>query len=153
MTLEQKIKNLTWFKEIIKLKEILLEFFQSISSIQTDVEDLQNNPVDSRPYKVYTALLTQIGTNAPTPIVLENTLGNIIWSREGVGAYTGVLTNAFVENKTAILYALNNDSNFDYSIQMYRESNSTIYIFTGVDLDTSDSILNISTPIEIRVYN
>ena len=29
---------------------------------------------DSRPYKVYTALLTQSGTDAPVATVLENTL-------------------------------------------------------------------------------
>ena len=43
-------------------------------------------PVDSRPYKVYTALLTQSGTNAPVATVLENTLGGeIVWSRINPG--------------------------------------------------------------------
>jgi len=32
----------------------------------------------ARPYKVYTALLTQLGANAPTDVVLENTLGAVI---------------------------------------------------------------------------
>jgi len=32
----------------------------------------------TRPYKVYTALLSQIGTAAPTPTILENTIGNIV---------------------------------------------------------------------------
>jgi len=37
--------------------------------------------VDSKkPYKVYTVLLSQSGTSAPTAIVLENTIGNIVWS-------------------------------------------------------------------------
>lgn len=38
------------------------------------------------PYKVYTALLTQSGTDAPVAIVFENNLGGIpVWSRNGVG--------------------------------------------------------------------
>ena len=37
------------------------------------------------PYKVYTALLTQTGTNAPVATVLENTLGGTpVWSYDKV---------------------------------------------------------------------
>ena len=52
------------------------------SGIESITGDFVNNtdplnPIieDPRPYKVYTALLSQSGTNAPTAIVLENTLG------------------------------------------------------------------------------
>lgn len=52
-------------------------------------------------YKVYTALLTQTGTNAPVATVLENTLGgDIIWSYSNVGEYHGTLTGAFPQNHT-----------------------------------------------------
>lgn len=58
---------------------------------------------DSRPYKVYTALLTQTGTDAPVATVLENTLGGeIVWSYDGFGSYIGSLNGAFTENKTFI---------------------------------------------------
>jgi len=41
-----------------------------------------------RPYKVYTAIVSQTGTNAPTIVVLENTLGvSVIATRTGVGQY------------------------------------------------------------------
>lgn len=44
--------------------------------------------------KVYKALLSQSGTDAPTAIVLENTLGvTITWSRLSVGKYRGTFTN------------------------------------------------------------
>jgi hypothetical protein len=54
-----------------------------------------------RPYKIYTALLTQSGTDAPVATVLENTLGGeVVWARGGVGNYTGTLVGAFTLNKT-----------------------------------------------------
>lgn len=44
----------------------------------------------ARPYKVYTALLNQTGTSAPTVTILENTLGvNITWSYNSTGNYYG----------------------------------------------------------------
>jgi hypothetical protein len=53
-----------------------------------------------RPYKVYTALLTQTGTGAPVATVLENTLGGTpIWSRIGEGDYNLTLSGVFTENK------------------------------------------------------
>jgi hypothetical protein len=54
----------------------------------------------ARPYKVYTALLTQTGTGAPVATVLENTLGGTpIWSRIGEGDYNLTLSGVFTENK------------------------------------------------------
>ena len=51
------------------------------------------------PYKVYTAFLTQTGTDAPVADVLQNTIGNIVWSRNGVGDYRGFLKGAFPSGK------------------------------------------------------
>lgn len=57
---------------------------------------------NSRPYKVYTAFLTQSGTSAPVANVFENTLGGtIVWTRDSTGIYSGTLANAFTVNKTA----------------------------------------------------
>lgn len=50
--------------------------------------------VDGRPYKVYTALLSQGGTGNPTAIVFENTLGaTITWDRATSGNYRGYLSS------------------------------------------------------------
>ena len=54
-------------------------------------------------YKVYTALLTQTGEDAPTATVLENTLGDIVWTRIDEGIYIGTLSNSFIENKTGVI--------------------------------------------------
>lgn len=49
-----------------------------------------------KPYKSYVAKLTQPGnTDAPTVTVLENTIGNIVWTRTNIGRYQGTLTGAF----------------------------------------------------------
>lgn len=54
-------------------------------------------------YKVYTALLTQSGTDAPVATVLENTLGGtVVWTRQSAGIYNATLVGAFTENKTYI---------------------------------------------------
>lgn len=59
---------------------------------------------DIRPYKVYSALLTQSSTNAPVATVLQNTLGGtVVWSYNSFGSYTGTLAGAFTENTIFIL--------------------------------------------------
>jgi hypothetical protein len=53
--------------------------------------------------KMYLALLTQTGTNAPVATVLQNTLGGtVVWSYDGSGLYTATRTGAFTANKTII---------------------------------------------------
>ena len=101
-----------------------------------------------RPYKVYTALLTQVGTNAPTATVLENTLGDtVVWTRTSAGSYVGTLSGAFVTGKTVILY--NASSSSFSSFVKLNTSNNTIDWQNGAD----DRMLNNGTMIEIRVYN
>lgn len=43
---------------------------------------------NTRPYKVYTALLTQEGDSAPQAIVLENTIGELSWGYRETGYYS-----------------------------------------------------------------
>ncbi len=53
-------------------------------------------------FLVYTALLNQTGTAAPIPTILENTIGNIIWTRDAAGEYFATLAGAFPITKTVI---------------------------------------------------
>ena len=120
----------------------------SIGSIVNLVEN------GGRPYKVYTALLTQTGTNAPVATILENTLGSISFSYTNIGGYSITSDELFIENKTYFTGPSSNygtDSvtlNFDYI------NNSSISLVTfDVAMDQSlDDALYLS-PIEIRVYN
>ena len=100
----------------------------------------------TKPYKVYTALLSQSGTNAPVATVLENNLGGtIVWTRTSAGLYTGTLAGVFTANKTWT------------SITSTATGTVTGAVRTSVDAVTVatsslDSALT-NSAIEIRVYN
>lgn len=112
-----------------------------------------------KPYKIYSALLTQSGTDAPVPTVLENTIGNIVWTRGGAGIYAGTLTGAFITDKTALFIQKDNRTNTGISpgkgtekIIFNDEDTNNIYIYTYGDVgDAEDGVLYKLT-IEIRVY-
>lgn len=97
-------------------------------------------------YKVYTALLTQTDTSAPTiTTVFENTLGGTPTSAYiGVGNYGIDLTGAFVSNKTVVIV-----------------SNGTPLVMSAVRSSADRIIINCGAgngritdaTIEIRVYN
>ena len=116
---------------------------------------INNVTVDLRPYKVYTALLSQSGTSAPVATVLENTLGGaVVWSRIGVGAYRATLSGVFTATKSFGQAALYTDINTVYSgnrtFQFNRNTTSIMELFhtrndTNVD--------NFAASVEIRVYN
>jgi hypothetical protein len=123
----------------------------------SEINDQLSEGSGTRPYKVYSALLSQSGTDAPTATVLENTIGDIVWSRTGVGDYKGTLADAFTANKTWIQLA----TIFGISA-IYRNDANEIEIFTEGQVVTSGSPDVYSFPaadaqlyetaIEIRVY-
>lgn len=135
--------------------------------VPTDLEDAADkiialianfNGGGAAPYKVYTALLTQTGTNAPVATVLENTLGgDIIWSYAGVGSYIGTLNESFLENKYFSLCPVLGIS-AGYDAEVNNGGGGSGYRYARLDDDNiivnlgGDSAL-INTPIEIRVYN
>ena len=117
-------------------------------------ESLQETPtpVDSRPYKVYTALLTQSGTDAPVATVLENTLGvDIEWSRFSEGYYKATPSEPiFEENKT---FHFVNSTNQGYQFEITSQFEKNEWRITVIDAGiTVDSVLKY-LPIEVRVYN
>jgi len=104
----------------------------------------------SKPYKVYTALLTQTGTSAPTAIVLDNTLGGtIVWTRNVQGTYTGTLNGAFTTNKTALFHTVTNSNSISMNSN---NSNSVVISVNNFSAGAIDGGLA-NTTIEIRVYN
>lgn len=124
--------------------------------IRTVVADASGNlsavaSVDSRPYKVYTALLTQSGTSVPVATVLENTLGGtVVWTRTSNGIYVGTLAGVFTVNKT---FTTNTFGSFSGFAQFSSSSVNTVNINTTNSSGTlTDGLLN-GNSIEIRVYN
>ena len=105
------------------------------------------------PYKVYRALLTQTSTSAPTSTIIENTLsGDIVWTRNSPGNYTGTLTGEFLLGKT--FYPTYGSTNGLDRFFMHRIDDNTFKIYTlSYDEIASLDDLLYNTPIEIIVYN
>jgi len=110
--------------------------------------------IPTTPYKVYTALLTQSGTSAPTAIVLENTIGNIVWSYDNVGMYNAVLIGGFTIDKTcAFITSRGIGAGFGIVTSANIINNgSQVMVITQNDSGPINGNLS-STSIEIRVYN
>lgn len=100
---------------------------------------------------IYRALLTQTGTNAPTAVILENTVGVIVWTRNAPGVYTGTLAGAFLQAKTFLMCNAGSTSsgpvNFEYS-GLKRISDNALQIISSNQNDDE----MISTPVEIIIY-
>lgn len=100
-------------------------------------------------YKVYTALLNQVGSDNPTATILQNTLGDIIWTRNFQGKYSGTLADGFINNKTWLYVKA---KPFDLVIESQVTNTSNINIQTLDGGSYNDDILY-NVDIEIRVYN
>ena len=113
-------------------------------------------------YKVYTALLTQTGSTAPTAVVLENTLGiTPSYSYDGTGQFhvdLSGMTGINSANTVVITgnYGNTNPIGADYIIvHAYQD----FIVPTKINIETIDNgsayydgiLLN--SAIEIRVYN
>ena len=100
-------------------------------------------------YKKYIATISQAGIADPTVTVLENRIGDIIWTRVAVGNYAGTLTGAFPDADRTYLIVGQNNGNF------YNLGWNTVddLLLTSADPAniTNDGLLN-NTTIEIRVY-
>jgi hypothetical protein len=115
-------------------------------------------------YKKYVALITQDGTNAPTAIVLENTLGfTPTFTRLYAGVYQILSNGGWTENKTAVIFGppgYGYASGADPLIILFQwvGQNEIIictYSMVGEPADSliSDAIGLNNTLLEIRVYN
>lgn len=115
-------------------------------------------------YKKYVALITQTGTNNPVATVLENTIGDIVWTRISMGLYAGTSTGSFTQNKTIIppfdpvgytYLPIYNQSVADNYYSFYCSTIDEVRLLivdsTGADVELS-SITDLSVLIEIRVY-
>lgn len=107
-----------------------------------------------RPYKVYTALLSQSGTSAPVATVLENTLGGtVVWTRTDVGVYRGTLTGYFVQNKTFFNILFTTSTGDSSKIKGIGNTSDYVY-FQTTDFESTPFDANTESPfpVEIRVY-
>jgi hypothetical protein len=104
------------------------------------------------PYKRYIANVTQSGSAAPTVSILENTIGDIVWTRTSSGVYQGVLFNAFIDDFKTYLTINQNLQNLGGVNYITWFDGSTIQIDTLDNTFTNSDTLLVYTTIEIRTY-
>jgi len=160
MEIFNKSNNINYYPQLFK--KIIYEIQQIKNKLKTSTA-----PIESKPYKVYSASLTQSGTNAPTVIILENTLGiTPVWTRESAGRYILTANSTFTLGKTVFISNLstffvshiniffsvdgpgnhNNTSNVIY----FDTYNTNISQFADSSITGSDDDFLF---VEIRVYN
>ncbi len=146
----EKISSSRYWNLPKQAAEAFRKVRSSITTIEQEIIDLQETTTAQ--YQVYTALLTQTGTDAPTTTILgDNTIGNIVWTRASTGVYRGTLTGAF-QSGTTLVFRGDLSANLNRDISCLRETNDRIAIYTFLTDSATDGLLA-ATPIEIRVYN
>jgi hypothetical protein len=108
-------------------------------------------------YKKYVALLSQVGEEDPEVIVLENTIGNIVWAREGTGYYTATLIGAFPTNKTwcSAISGANTGNSGYFNFCKDDTSNDFLKLLFAdgsSDINSNNPEIVYECSIEIRVY-
>lgn len=117
------------------------------SSCDTDiVPQWINNTTSETGYKSYVALLEQSGTSDPVVTVLENSIGDIVWTRLAAGEFNGTLANTFTADKTWCSITVPTD---DYSgtIACGRSTDNIVKAFYTDGVGAS-----LTVQVEIRVY-
>jgi hypothetical protein len=114
--------------------------------------------VSDRPYKVYTALLTQTGTDAPVATVLENTLGDITFGYISAGVYS-IISNDESWDENRLWYGVSGIGNSGAiginpgNVKISFEGGDLLVICYNNDYSSALDQQLVDTPIEIRVYN
>lgn len=111
----------------------------------------EGKEVTGRPYKVYTALLSQTGTDAPVATVLENSIGAIVWTRALGGYFKGTLTGAFTANKTFCLVTRYDTAQTKFCAFGRVASSNEVELTSFTDAGALSDGMN--AQVEIRVYN
>jgi len=105
----------------------------------------------TRTYKVYSGFIVQNGTNDPVVTVLRNEIGNIAWTRIGVGLYQGNLVGMFPDTNKVMSFIGSTVSDSFYSTLVF--SNDVLRVATKDSAAVSTDSLLLGTSIEIRVYD
>ena len=142
--------------EAVEPNKTVIYNFNGLSYMWNDEDLVPIKMYAATKYKVYLAKISQIGTDAPTVVVLENTIGNIVWTRDSVGQYEATLAGAFSGN-TLFMQAGNiffswNDEGVVLNYTKISENVLRFNVYKLSDFTAIDDSLR-DTIIEIRVYD
>jgi hypothetical protein len=126
-------KQIGWSQE----SNLLYEILKKLTSITSQI-------AGAKPYKVYSALITDNGDTTMTITELQNTIGPIVWTVSTTGEYRADLVGAFPLDKTWLSITANAIGAIQYNAVVDAAPD-------GVRFFTSSNQAQ-NTPIEIRVY-
>lgn len=130
--------------------------WQAVNSIATDLATALAGKAAVSTTKVYRALLSQSGTDAPVATVLENSLGGVpVWTRANPGEYLLTLASAFLGTATPIRDALFNDSGGTFDAVLGTDGGAHEYslkTFAAADLFSPDDDCLAAYFFSIAVY-
>lgn len=104
--------------------------------------------------EVYTALLSQEGTNDPVAAVVDNTFTTTTfqWARAGQGQYRITASNPVFEEGKVFYFCNTNNQGVGFEVEMVRSTDSIINLGVYDDGSYEDDTLQF-LPVEIRVYS
>ena len=139
-------------KDLVDLEITNKTNYNSITP--TDVGETIKTIIDNlRPYKVYTALLTQTGTNAPVATVLENTLGGDITFTYNSDGNFNMLSDGLFKNSKTWWQITTRDNGYIPQIDQLDEDTLNLTFNTIIQGFSLVNCMFNPNPIEIRVYN
>ena len=147
--------NVRFGKNSGGLKTITLQLPTAVSANRVQSLPDADGTLALEDYKVYTALLTQSGSAAPTAKVLKNTTGATFSYSKLTDGYYGIAASSdvFTTDKTALLYSLNSSGIYPSAIMSFYEAGPTAFVIETIySSNNADNIMK-DTFIEIRVYN
>jgi len=107
----------------------------------------------SQPYEIYKAILSYNGGVFTTSII-ENTIGNIVWSDPSIGVFRATLTGAFVSSNVGVTTPILNTISGLYFVIGAKFNNNIvnfqIYDLTGSPLGTSPNFNNFLVEIVVN---
>jgi hypothetical protein len=92
-------------------------------------------------------------TNAPVCVILENTIGNVWFTYDGIGVYSLNSNSLFTYTKTAWFSQSLPVNSINAKMLLNRNNTNQIEIVTFLNTTATDNILLNPAPIEIRIYN
>jgi hypothetical protein len=126
-------KQIGWSQE----SNLLYEILKKLTSITSQIAGV-------KPYKVYSALITDNNDTTMTIIELQNTIGPVVWTISATGEYRADLAGAFPLDKTWVTITSNVPGALQYNAVVDAAPD-------GLRFFTSSNLVQ-NTPIEIRVY-
>lgn len=107
----------------------------------------------ARPYKVYTALLTQSGSNIPAVTVIENTLGaTISYSLGGTGFVVATSSTTSFTDPNKVFISISNGNGAGFFSVLRIQTNQVRIVQQNIAGANTDGLLQTAN-FEIRVYN